>query len=649
VGIVGFARVRDQQRLPAGVWLDGIIAGAGLAALGAALVFRPVLASATGGTVAVATELAYPIGDLLLAALVVGVLAVRGWRVDRTMGLLGAGFLLLSVADCLYAVEVANGSSTTTSMTNLFYFLAVTLLAFAAWQPEHERPQVALTSWSMVLVPGAFTVIALVVLLYDDLVQIDPLADSLAALTLFAALVRAGFAFRDLRSLAVARSQAMTDDLTSLPNRRLFMSRTRAAIAAARLTGGHMSVMILDLDNFKQLNDTLGHDAGDELLRLIGPRLVGAIRATDIVARLGGDEFGFLLDPAPDPLAIGLVAEKVLVALRAPFDVQGLSLRVTGSIGIASLAKHDDSVQELMKHADIAMYQAKTAHDGYAFYAPEQDTNSQDRLLIAGELATALERGGIVVHFQPKADARSGRITGAEALVRLQARDGRLIAPLEFLIAAEQAGLSRALTRRVLDLALDQAASWRDAGHELRVAVNTSVADLLDLGFPGEVAGALAARDLLPGALILEVTETSFLSDPDRIGAVLAGLEARGISLSLDDFGTGYSSLTHLKSLPIDEVKIDRSFVARMCDDATDAAIVQATIELSHKLGISVVAEGVEDKATWDSLRALGCELIQGYFVSPPVPAWRFEALLAVAAADRRVDALRGGSPAAAA
>jgi EAL domain-containing protein (putative c-di-GMP-specific phosphodiesterase class I) len=250
------------------------------------------------------------------------------------------------------------------------------------------------------------------------------------------------------------------------------------------------------------------------------------------------------------------------------------------------------------------------------------------------------------VHFQPKAAAASRRITGVEALVRLRMPDGRLVPPLEFLAAAEHAGLSREITRRVLKLALDQLAIWRSAGHDLDLAVNTTVADLLDVNFPIEVAAELARRGLPPHTLILEVTESSVLSDPTRIGNVLAAVGEIGIGLSLDDFGTGYSSLAHLKSLPVGEVKIDRSFVARMCSDATDAAIVCATIELATKLGIRVVAEGVEDEETWTALNGLGAQLIQGYFLSRPLPADELEKLLALTAAQPSGRLARPGIPA---
>ena len=632
VGIVGFARLREQRRLPAGVWLDGLIAGGGLAALGAALVFRPILASTSGSSIAVATELAYPIGDLLLAALVVGVLALRGWRIDRTWGLLGGGFLLLAVADCMYAAQVANGASQASAITDLFYLLAVTLLAFAAWQPDMNEHAERLEGWSVLVVPAGFTLVAIGLLLYDHWYRLDSFAFALASFTLFAAVTRMGLAFRDVRGLAEALRQASTDDLTSLPNRRLFMRRAAEAIGRDEHGEHGISVLMLDLDNFKELNDTLGHNAGDDLLRLIGPRLQGVLRAQDTLARLGGDEFGILLDPQPDEEGLSRVAEHILNALRSPFAVKGLSLRLTGSIGIASFPANAVDLDGLLKCADIAMYQAKTTRSGYAFYLRERDTNSLERLGLASELAAALEDERIEVHFQPIAETSSQRIVGAEALVRMRRADGELVPPLRFLAAADQGGLSRALTRRVLGLALDQLASWHASGYELHMAVNTTVADLLDVDFPREVLAALGARGLSPEALVLEVTETSIMADPVRIGSVLKRLRELGIALSLDDFGTGYSSLTHLRSLPVGEVKIDRSFIKGMCADATDAAIVQATIQLAHTLGIRVVAEGLEDAASWEALKALQCDFVQGYVLSRPLPAAELELQLDTAA-----------------
>jgi diguanylate cyclase (GGDEF)-like protein len=628
-GIVGLTSFRGRRRPPAGVWLDGLIAGAGLAAIGAALVFRPLLAAATGSSAAIATELAYPIGDLLLAALVVGVLALRGWRLSRAWMLLGSGFLLLAVADCLYALQVAAGSSRPSPITNLVYVLAVGMLAFASWQAPPRRTEPKSASWSTLLIPAGFMIAAFGLLLYDHVSRLNPLAYGLATLTLLAAILRMTLAFQDIRGLSEARRLAATDDLTSLANRRLFMRRAEGAIEASRLSGATVAVLMLDLDNFKQLNDTLGHHAGDALLRLIGPRLEQALRDGDTVARLGGDEFAVLLHPAPEPAGVAHVADVIVSALRNPFEVHGLALRVTGSVGIASYPADARDADELMQHADIAMYQAKAARNAYEVYAGERNTNSRERLALAAELAAALKGNGLEVHFQPKAEANSWKIVGAEALVRWRRADGRLAMPDEFVGTAEQTGLSRALTRRVLNLALAQARVWRDAGYELHIAVNTTVADLLDTTFPSEVAASLARHRLPADALILEITETSVLADPGRIGTILGQLGALGIGLSLDDFGTGYSSLTHLKSLPVGELKLDRSFVTGMCTDATDAAIVSATIQLAGQLGIRVVAEGVEDTQTWEALDALGCDLIQGYLLGRPVPAAALEQQLA--------------------
>jgi diguanylate cyclase (GGDEF)-like protein len=413
----------------------------------------------------------------------------------------------------------------------------------------------------------------------------------------------------------------VTDDLTSLPNRRMLMQHIEEAITTTRPSGGSLAVLMLDLDNFKQLNDTLGHQAGDWLLRLIGPRLEAVLPDDVSMARLGGDEFAILLHPAPEREHVAVIADAVLRALNAPFTIQGLALRVTGSLGIATFPADADDAEELMRHADIAMYQAKTARSKYEFYDHDRNDNSWERLALAAELAVALEGESIEVHFQPQSEVRTRRIVGVEALVRWRRADGRLVPPSDFVAAAEAAGLSRRLTSRVIEVSLAQARAWRDRGYRLHIAVNTTVADLLDEAFPAEVAAALDRHQLPADALVLEVTESSVLVDPERIGKTLGRLRELGIELSLDDFGTGYSSLAHLKLLPVTEIKIDRSFVAHMCTEPTDSAIVYAMIALARKLGIRVVAEGVEDRQTWDELKALDCELIQGYLISRPVPA----------------------------
>ncbi len=360
----------------------------------------------------------------------------------------------------------------------------------------------------------------------------------------------------------------------------------------------------------------------------MGERLRTVLRGNDTAARLGGDEFGVLLSDSSGGMNAELVAEKILKAIAQPFPIKSVGLRVTASIGIALFPEHAENDEQLMQHADVAMYEAKAAQSGYASYARERDQHSLERLTLAGELSHALEAGQIEAHFQPKADAGSRQIVGVEALVRWQHPTRGLISPAEFVTVAEQAGLGRALTRRMLDLALTQVKIWREEGFDLHVAVNTTVADLQDTQFPAEVAATLEAHGLPPEALVLEVTENMVLADPVRVGDVLAQLGELGLGLSLDDFGTGFSSLTHLKSLPVGEVKIDRSFVGRMTTDPVDAAIVQATIQLAHSIGIRVVAEGIEDQVTWTSLVANRCELVQGYALSRPLPAIDLDILL---------------------
>jgi diguanylate cyclase (GGDEF)-like protein len=626
-GIVGLTGIRGPNRPPAGVWLDGIVAGGGLAAIGAAIIVPSVL-SGHGSAATLAMKLTYPIGDLLLVGLVVGIIALRGWRIDRGWAGLGAAFALLAAADFLYAIQGTGTAGRPSAAANLTYLLALSALAFVAWQVPPSRPEPKFASWSVLLVPSGFMFAALGLLLLDHVHRLSALPFGLATVTMLAAIGRMIVAFRDARGLAEARRLAGTDDLTSLPNRRRFMALTEEAIAASEASGRGLAVLMLDLDNFKQLNDTLGHHAGDQLLRKIGPRLQHALRHLHTVGRLGGDEFAVLVYPAPGEDAIVAIAQDILGALREPFTVSELSLRVTGSLGIATFPDHARDAAELMRHADIAMYQAKTSRDRYDFYARERDTHSLERLALAAELAAALSSNAIEVHYQPKADARTRRIVGVEALARWRRADGRLAPPSEFVGPAEHAGLSRELTRRVVELALAQLRRWRDAGYDLQMAVNTTVADLLDTTFPDEIEAALARHGLPAEALVLEVTESSVLADPDRIGAVMQRLCELGVELSLDDFGTGYSSLAHLKALPVGELKIDRSFVSRMCSDATDAAIVYALIQLARKLDIRLVAEGVEDRWTLDALRVLDCDLIQGYLISRPLPAPEIESQL---------------------
>jgi diguanylate cyclase (GGDEF)-like protein len=450
-----------------------------------------------------------------------------------------------------------------------------------------------------------------------------------ALILLFAALVPIlrRVTVRIRRQMDELEHRALHDDLTGLPNRTLFAERIGEALEAARETGGVFVVMLLDADGFKDVNDTLGHETGDGLLESLAERLRDEIPESETVARLGGDEFGILLSRASVDEALRAAA-RLHEALESPFTVGGLPLEVAVSIGVAAHPDHGDTVDALLQHADVAMYVAKEAHVRTAVYDAEEDTNDAARLALAGELRRAIEGGELVVFFQPQADLASGRIVGAEALVRWQHPERGFIPPNEFVPIAERTGLIKPLTRFVLSAAVRQCEAWRAAGHDIGVSVNLTVPDLLDVELPDFIARALSQTGVAPERLELEITETTILADPFRVREVLARLEEMGLRMAIDDFGTGYSSLAYLRRLPLTTIKIDRSFVMRMSDDASDATIVRSTIDLGRSLGLEIVAEGVETRETWDALRRHGCTLAQGYLVSPPVPAHELAAIL---------------------
>jgi diguanylate cyclase (GGDEF)-like protein len=448
------------------------------------------------------------------------------------------------------------------------------------------------------------------------------------SLPLVALLYLPLFAIHRGGSAAIAKEhQALHDALTGLPNRVLFRDRVAQALHASRRSDSGSAVMLMDLNHFKEINDTLGHHQGDRLLQEVANRLRGALRAGDTVARLGGDEFGILLPGGTDPASAVFVAEHLLERLREPFLVDTTALQIGGSIGITHSPEHGTDVETLMQRADIAMYAAK-ATGGYAVFDPSKDHHSPRRLSLAADLRGAIERGELRLAYQPKADLRTGRIVGVEALARWEHPQLGALEPGEFVPIAEQTGLIIALTSAVLDAALERVAAWRALGHDLSIAVNLSARSFLDARLADEIPQLLAAHDLAAECLELEITESMLMHDPQRAGETLERLAAIGVGLSVDDFGTGYSSLAHLKRLPVDTIKIDKSFVLDMADDEADEAIVRSTIELAHNLGLRVVAEGVESAEAWMRLAALGCDLAQGFHLARPLPPGGLLALL---------------------
>jgi diguanylate cyclase (GGDEF)-like protein len=419
--------------------------------------------------------------------------------------------------------------------------------------------------------------------------------------------------------------QALHDPLTGLPNRLLFRDRVGQELRACERAGGRVAVLVMDLDRFKEVNDTLGHHSGDFLLTELGARLKAALRESDTIARLGGDEFAVLLQGQSDALGMPNVMEKIRQAVERPILVQDLPLGIEASVGVAFYPDHGTDVDTLLQHADVAMYEAKAGHSFYSFYDPANDTYTPARLTLLAELRRAIDNRELVLHFQPKASLRSGEVASVEALVRWQHPDRGLIFPDEFVPAVQHTGLIRPLTLYVIDEALRQCRSWQEGGLALSVSVNLSMRNLVDVEFPEHVAELLVKHDLAPQWLELEITESTMLADPVRTKQVLDRLSAMGVRLSLDDFGTGYSSLSYLKRLPLDELKIDRSFVMNMLENEDDAVIVRSTIDLGRNLGLEVVAEGVETRETWGQLRRLGCDVAQGYYLTRPVPPEELE------------------------
>jgi diguanylate cyclase (GGDEF)-like protein len=447
-------------------------------------------------------------------------------------------------------------------------------------------------------------------------------------MVLWATLFRivAGASKRLRRQAAENRHQALHDALTGLPNRTLFRDRTTMALLAARRTGTSVAVLLMDLDRFKEVNDTLGHHTGDLLLEQVGQRLRAQLRASDTVARIGGDEFAVLAPDVSDADAAMALASKLRAALEAPFALGELSeVHAEATIGVAVCPEHGSDADALIQHADVAMYAAKHARTGAAIYDPDADRYSLERLELIGELRRAIEHDELVLHYQPKIDlaADAGAAVAAEALVRWQHPQRGLIPPAEFIPLAEHTGLMRPLTLWVLETALRQARDWRAQRLDVAIAVNLSATNLADVALPDDVEALLARFAVAPERLTLEITESTAMADPTRASAVLRRLDEIGVGLAIDDFGTGHSSLAYLRSLPVTELKIDRSFVMNMSADAGDAVIVRSTIDLGHNLGLRVVAEGVEDEQALEWLTEHGCDLVQGYGISRPLPAAR--------------------------
>ncbi|TFD04376.1 EAL domain-containing protein [Cryobacterium sinapicolor] len=605
-----------RRQLRGMVW--SVVLDSAIGALGAASVLAVLLGpmasalDAAGANAAITAAVAYPLFDLLLVAVVVALTTSQGPVAGRRWILLVLGLLVFTSTGLVFALL----ETRYVLGTPLDAGWAVGLALIAVWADTSSRPDLvqnnSTNGLAALALPAVSTAAGLGVLLLASQTSVPPMAVGLAAATLALAAV-------PLVSRQVAlRRQSTTDELTGLPNRRALYAGVLGRLADDK--SRNRALLLLDLDRFKEVNDSLGHDAGDRLLVQVGRRLQGGLRPGDLLARLGGDEFAILLEHT-DQVEAEAVAGRLRATLADPFTLEGISLQTSASIGIALYPDHGDDLTALLRKADMAMYKAKATHSGHHVYRNTDNRHGDARLRTLQELRLALTRDQLVLHYQPKICLKTGFVAGVEALVRWNHPERGLLFPDQFLTLVEEAGLMHALTQEVLRKALDQSVLWSAQGRTLTVAVNLSASSLIDSDLPERVGTMLSARGLPPTALMLEITEDFLMVDRDRARDILTRLRASGIKISVDDFGTGYSSLAYLRDLPIDELKLDQSFVFPMADDARAAALVASTIDLAHGLGLKMVAEGVENSVAYDELVRYGCDFAQGYFMSRPISA----------------------------
>ncbi|HUZ70691.1 MAG TPA: bifunctional diguanylate cyclase/phosphodiesterase [Candidatus Saccharimonadales bacterium] len=617
---------RHLARMGVATWLDGAVAGLGAAALCACFAFNTILHSVGGSATTVATDLAYPIGDALLLMLAVGGTAMIPGRKSPQWLLIACAIACTAVGDT-FNLFASSGSSSHlgTILNGVAWPCAILLISMAVWVRPLQSSPLAPSGSAGFLLPGLGACAGLSILLVDTLHQVTPVAIGLATATLITVGARLALSVRSLRILTERRHrQAITDELTGLGNRRQLFNLLDAFFADYAdpdTVDRRLSLLYVDLDHFKEINDSFGHGAGDEVLRQLGPRLTSRLRDSDVLVRVGGDELAVLVVDTDSDYA-ATVAQRLIAELEQPFVLDTLSVRVGASIGIASApADATDSVA-LLRCADLAMYRAKVGPAPYEVYRHEVD-DAGNRLRLVDELRGAIVGGDLEVHYQPQVDLISGRLSSMEALVRWSHPRLGLIPPLDFIPLAEEAGLMQSLTALVLERAVEQCAAWHAAGQTVTVSVNVSATNLLDVGFSDTVMATLARHDVAPASLILEITETTIIRDFDLCKLVIEQLRKLGLGVSIDDFGAGVTSLAYLGSLAVSELKLDRSFLTRLAtgDTERNLALVRATIALGHKLNMRVVAEGIEDVEALNLLAEIGCDLAQGYFISKPMSA----------------------------
>ncbi len=618
LAVVGLVRA-ELSSVPSSVWLDGLVAGLGAATLAAALSFDTIARASSGEEVLeTVVSLAYPVADLVLLGVATAAMAVQRWRVGARWLLLGAGLVAFGGGDTAYVYAAATGEYVAGSVLDVSWPTGAVLMALSSLTPPPRRMSSRRETTAVLVIPVVLATLALVLLVVQQPLGITGLSLVLAGLTVLAALARIAITVNEVSALATTRAQASTDELTGLANRRLFFE-VLTRVTSRR--SAHVAVVMVDLDRFKEVNDSLGHDAGDVLLRAVADRLREALGERALVARLGGDEFAVILEAGgggPE------VAERVRAALREvcePVSVGELRLRPSASAGVALSSGRLHDVDTLMRSADSALYRAKRDRGSVelANAGDEAGRDGEQRLL--HDLRESLHDGSMVVHVQPQVDLRSAEVTTVEAVARFVHRQDGVMGPEAFVPAAEQAGLMPALTRHVLGEALAARARWSRGGRELRVSVNLSAADLMDEGLVDVVAAAVRRHRTPPGGLELEVDERSVAVDLGHAARVLGGLRAVGVSVALDGFDVERSSLGPLNVLPLDTVKLVGALTGGAGRDVRPRETVRSVVAVARSIGLRVVAVGVCDAATEGYLRDVGCDAVQGPLHAEAMPS----------------------------
>ena len=611
--------------------LSGAMAGAAVSACATV----PLVARLWNGSSSDLVSLAFVFGDVVLVTASLGALAIVGMARGRNFAVWALGMMVFAVGDILYAYLLAFDAYQAGTWVDSFWAVGLSLIAVGATMPSgaqarHVPPVQSLTVVSL----GSLAAVIVLVVAPDWRANAVP--SILAVCALGAAGVRLALAFLQLRELAVVREQALTDELTGVGNRRALYRRLDELLGAPAKEAGPRGVpagftlVLIDLDHFKEVNDSLGHAMGDELLQMVVHRFsatLAELPTPHLLTRLGGDEFAVVLDEVTTSEGALVVGAALRASLSEPIELGPAALHVRASIGLAIAPEHGEARSDLLFAADAAMYAAKAAGLPLALHSPDGVGDRRTRLAVAEELYTALERRELTVAYQPVCTP-SGRLVAAEALVRWDHPVRGRLTPADFLDTAERYQLTQVIAERVLDVTLSDLARWRCRDPTLTASVNVSASDLRDESIVDIVAAALLAHRIPAAALTVEITETAMMRDPEMAHTVMRALADLGVELSVDDYGTGYSSLEYLLRLPVNEIKLDQAFSRTLIDEPRSVAIVRSTVDLTHALGLRMVAEGVEDEPTLGILAGLGCDRVQGWHLGRPMPAAAFETLV---------------------